>query len=875
MSSLQWTVSASTHTSLATVAAPLSVSQLLRIERHRGFASFLERTHHKAAQCSSLTRHSSQHSVKRTAVAPFSVTRPTGCKPCVAKLQARPSPRLLNASNHLLHCHYFGTSHRNFQRKRAFSGAVPSLPTPRDPPRKPNSLPSLPNLSSPQHRQPPRKPSTSQDGTPPQGPLFRVRDEDKARTQFPKSGREIQAERLEIEADRRKRAKAKFEHEAAREREQEARYEQLERDLKAKFASITEKVADSSSTTKALAQNTRNFHRGVLDEVCEILRKRLDRLIGKAYDCGERTRELHNDLNDFIDRQRLNQLKRETLAFEAECDVLQKKKSTYWDRECKFGKSTIEVAGELWHFFNGLFIRSTEKTACEPPKDIYGRDPNAREKWLRPDGFTYRLHDLRLFGSSSLPTGGNNDVRDEAILGMFLLIRDLNDFERVLMEETHSWRSNYKARRLSRHQPAVFAYQIDKAKVETMVTDLIRASEKVSRHVWFHLDHIHERPIPDRTQYYSETYMNANAKRQRINDLVVFVSQPGAAWEKLVNDVLRWRAFRRADRGGHAAKQQALFATAFDNVVSHRAVVADHDHLERDCLRSEQGMSEHVRQSLTRIKHHCDKIAEEHRPLWSDFDTFLYYNRLYNERSTSRSQTIAAAWKRKTRQLKSSSEETAVEWDHQAPTFHRIDTASPTWQYTDFRGPDGKLVALDYCFNREAADAVSAALLGKSVLGIDLWTGQRFANLEEAVVTGNSARRAVPMLALASGERVTLFHLGAMETTRPLRAASDLDPTPILTRILESSSVLKVGEDINGIRDKLRRYFDVDLKAFVDAAESAGKRGGIGHSGQLTTMIRKQTGKSLPQVTHGMSLFRHPGSYLKWGNDLKGRQNHL
>ena len=872
MSSLQWTLSASSHTSLATVATPLSVSQLLRIERHRGFAPSLERPHHQAAQCTSLPRHSSQHYVRRTALAPFSAARPTGPKPCVAKVQLRPSARVLSPSNHLLPSRYFGTSRGNCQRRRAFSGAIPSLPTSRDIPNRPSSPLSLPNLSSFPNKHSSRKPSTPRHGSPPEGPLFRGRDEYKATTELPKSVQEYQADRDKLK-------KAEEAQQVARASAQRKRMAHLVRRLEARLASITKRVEDTSSTTYVLAQDIRNFRQGVWDDVIDSLEKRLDRLINDASEYRERA----CNIRALIDQRRLEHVKREAVAFDTEIEDRVEKKKDFWERERICTQSAVDLAEELWQFFNDLFMRSTGVEPPDRPNRHFTRNYKTRQEWLRTDGSKYSIGDLQLFKTSGLTTGHQRHLRDNAILSMFLLLKDLNSFETKFMRGNHSLRRIQLTRLHYRRHPTVFAHEVDSALFLTIFENLQEASAMLHSAFWYHFEHFQERQTVHRTQYYSNENLDANAKRQRMNDLCTFVSAEVPALYKLIINILQLKSLRRAVYGGLAAKQHALLAIHFNSFLLHRVKSADYDYLEGNWLRTERGLSSrHVHQALAAIKQHCKSIKDEIRPLWLDFDRFLYYNWHANKRSAERGQMITAAWQREMRLLRHSSgllRSPANLFDfarqNHAFNFHCVNTRGPLWQYTDFQGPDGKLVALDYCVNHEAADAMAARLTGKSVLGIDLWAGQHFANPKEAIAKGNSARRAVPMLALASDERVMLFHLAAMAEPRPLRAAAELDSPPLLTRILESPSIVKVGEDVNTIREKLQNYCGVDLRACVELVDSTGKRQRTGYPGQLTKLIREHTGKSLPENTHDVSLIRRTHAYIRWGNDLKGVRSHL
>ena len=154
--------------------------------------------------------------------------------------------------------------------------------------------------------------------------------------------------------------------------------------------------------------------------------------------------------------------------------------------------------------------------------------------------------------------------------------------------------------------------------------------------------------------------------------------------------------------------------------------------------------------------------------------------------------------------------EALVPKDQTFPTFNHENGIDQAWGDTHSRTPERRQVVVDYCITTESAERTARLFRNSKVVGIDLWGGRRFASVEDAAREGNSTERCLPMLAIANEERIALFHFAAMG--RVLFKYH----IPTLVQILEDPTICKVGENVNALRRRLLRYAYVTMEGAVD-----------------------------------------------------------
>ena len=129
------------------------------------------------------------------------------------------------------------------------------------------------------------------------------------------------------------------------------------------------------------------------------------------------------------------------------------------------------------------------------------------------------------------------------------------------------------------------------------------------------------------------------------------------------------------------------------------------------------------------------------------------------------------------------------------------------WQYSLYRGPDGKnqSVKVHYCKSKETMESVSQMFVGEKILGFDIeWMAQAKA-IDEV-------KRNVSLIQIASEERIALFHIARFP--RASVAADYVAPT--FRKIMESSSITKVGVAIKGDSTRLRKFLNIDCNGLFE-----------------------------------------------------------
>ena len=204
------------------------------------------------------------------------------------------------------------------------------------------------------------------------------------------------------------------------------------------------------------------------------------------------------------------------------------------------------------------------------------------------------------------------------------------------------------------------------------------------------------------------------------------------------------------------------------------------------------------------MKNERRKIQDTLRSYLGELDALTYWNWLATEHNVPRRRMS----------LLRNSQPTEIEADvpktDSVLPFKQIEGPDQAWRYTDFRGPNGQQVVVDYCVSHEFAERTARLFTKSRVIGIDLWGGRRFANVEDAVREGNNAKRCVPMIAVANEDRIALFHIAAMNFDFYAHQV------PTLIRVLEDSTICKVGENVRAFRQRLLVYMGVNMKGAID-----------------------------------------------------------
>lgn len=134
-----------------------------------------------------------------------------------------------------------------------------------------------------------------------------------------------------------------------------------------------------------------------------------------------------------------------------------------------------------------------------------------------------------------------------------------------------------------------------------------------------------------------------------------------------------------------------------------------------------------------------------------------------------------------------------------------LSSSSSYWQYHLYEGPQGEKVKIHYCTSRGQTERVSQLFLDQEVVGFDLeW--------KPGASIDGGIRQNVALVQLASEERIALFHFA-----RFFRGESSSDfLAPTLRKILESSTITKVGVSVKADCTRLRQFLDVDVRGIME-----------------------------------------------------------
>lgn len=212
----------------------------------------------------------------------------------------------------------------------------------------------------------------------------------------------------------------------------------------------------------------------------------------------------------------------------------------------------------------------------------------------------------------------------------------------------------------------------------------------------------------------------------------------------------------------------------------------------------------------------------------------------------------------------------ALEWKVSESLFRAAKSAAPGtpesfWSYRMYRGPgkDGseQQVKVHYCKSRHTTDRVCEEyFMNEKVIGFDLeWVIDYGSRMQ-------GARRNVSLIQLASPSRIALFHVACFPKDDDLVSGA-------FKKIMEDSSITKVGVWIKGDATRLRTNMNIDSKGLME----------LSHLYKLVTHLRtgehKQINKKLiplaTQVKQYLHLPMFKGGDVRtsdWSRPLKMNQ---
>lgn len=401
---------------------------------------------------------------------------------------------------------------------------------------------------------------------------------------------------------------------------------------------------------------------------------------------------------------------------------------------------------------------------------------------------------------------GDTPHRRAHLCAIFWMYTRLKNFEGEMQSEAHVWRHLHSARITHALHPESFAYKPLFAewycRTQRFVND---TNAFAADHEFWNTHTEFVKPQLSSRQQRDKNAPDVIAKTTRRNDLAFFLKH-GAT------DISR-DLFRLFDRGNfvlgrHVSdfkRQQQIalrkpFTLVLEQVRETERLLGSFVLLlvEVNPRRSK------IERFLNDMRMELHSAQASVRPYLNELDLLTYWNWLATERQVPQ----------KRMSYRKISQQTTIQAaprvDGSTSVFNQNGDPDETWRYTNFRGPHGQPVVVDYCVTYEFAERTAKLFTNKRVIGVDLWGGKRFVNVEDAVREGNSAKRCVPMIAIASEERIALFHLASM------RFDSYITRLPTLVQILEDPAICKVGENTQAARLRLWTYTGINMDGVVN-----------------------------------------------------------
>jgi hypothetical protein len=152
--------------------------------------------------------------------------------------------------------------------------------------------------------------------------------------------------------------------------------------------------------------------------------------------------------------------------------------------------------------------------------------------------------------------------------------------------------------------------------------------------------------------------------------------------------------------------------------------------------------------------------------------------------------------------------ESEVELTYQIPasTFSPAEPTSPLfWTHKLYKNPKGQSPVVFYCTSYETCERQAKLFLTEPVVGFDLeW--ESFASMKK-----HGPKQNVSLIQIASESKIGLFHVACFKGNTP----EELMP-PSLRALLESDSITKTGVNIVGDANRMRTFFDVEMKGLME-----------------------------------------------------------
>ena len=629
---------------------------------------------------------------------------------------------------------------------------------------------------------------------------------------WPKSGRErqVEVERREearlLKEEKERQARERQEHEAAvqaaiaRRRLEEARRHAEESALRLKREEHEKRwEARVSPAINRLGRVTAQLS-SLRSQIAELLRQReLERreywearvspTINRLERVTAQLSSVRSEIAELLHRCELERTKlweRKAKTFELACDELAQKKERTRRLVATYSESSTVLSEAIADF-------------CEVvSKEVNGKS----HRHLVP---TFKdLLPRHMFAPTDAP------ARKAHLCAIFWTLERVRHFEQEMQLEAHIWRHYYAARRIHGLHPKAFAFATRYAIAYCAGQRFVNGADNFYQDYAFWEDHTELLSPPRRSRFnpkrIRKTSPDPIASQTARMHLAYLLKDMAKNVKRELASMLDRGNFVLGQRGVDFKRQQQValrkpFTLVRQNFIEMGLEVISWD---REFANEEASGLWETREVRAMLKTVLGRIGETTRSYLAELDILTYWNWLATERNISQKRM---GYREIT---KPRSIEADVAKKESIPVFENENGPDNVWRYTNFRGPDGRQVVVDYCVTRSFAERTASLFTNSKVIGIDLWGGQRFASVEDAVREGKSAKRCVPMVAIATHDRIAMFHFAAMGSD------SYTLLLPTLVRVLEDPTISKVGENIHAFRQRLLTHVGISMEGAVD-----------------------------------------------------------
>jgi hypothetical protein len=400
---------------------------------------------------------------------------------------------------------------------------------------------------------------------------------------------------------------------------------------------------------------------------------------------------------------------------------------------------------------------------------------------------------------------GDTPRRMTHLCTIFWTYSCLKNFGAEMQEEAHLWRHLYSARIAHELHAEAFAFKPRFAHWYCRIQRFVNNAHTLFDDYNFWDKHTELiKPRASRQQY-DKNGLAVNARSRRRQDLAFFLKDTATDIQRDLAQLLDRGNFVSGEHSTSFNRQQQIaLRKPFTFVLEQLREIEQLVNAFMSLTYPSNPRQGKIRWFIEQMVKELESARTTVRSYLRELDDLCYWNWLATERHIPQKRMSTRTISQPTRIQAESPNNDSMS------AFNQIGGIDQTWRYSHFRGPHGQQVVVDYCASSEFAERTARLFTNNRVIGIDLWGGKRFANVEDAAREGNSAKRCIPMIAIANHERIALFHIASMRFDYYTIRLSTL------VRILEDPAIGKVGENVHAFRQRLLTYMGIRMDGAIE-----------------------------------------------------------